>query len=104
MDTTTLLLIIAALLFTLGLLIVLTRTHAVVVLMGVELVFNAANINLIAFNRLYPERMDGQLFVIFAMVIAAAEAALALAILLRVYKHYHTVHLDKIRGLRERFE
>lgn len=102
MDTTSLLLLISALLFGSGLLIALTRTHAIVVLMGVELIFNAANLNLIAFNRLYPERMDGHLFVLFVMVIAAAEAALALAILLRIYKYFKTVHLDKMTTLRER--
>ncbi|MGF1533535.1 MAG: NADH-quinone oxidoreductase subunit NuoK [Bernardetiaceae bacterium] len=101
MDTTQLLLLIAVLLLATGILIVLTRTHAVAVLMGIELMFNAANINLIAFNRLYPDQSSGQLFVIFVLVIAAAEAALALAILLRIYRRYQTVHLDKIRNLRE---
>ncbi|MEM6299144.1 MAG: NADH-quinone oxidoreductase subunit NuoK [Bacteroidota bacterium] len=101
MDATSLLLVIGALLFGVGLLIVLTRTHAIVVLMGVELIFNAANLNLIAFNRLYPDNLSGQWFVLFVMVIAAAEAAVALAILLRLYKQFKTVHLDQMKTLKE---
>jgi len=91
------LLILGAILFCLGMLAVITKRHAIVVLMGIELVFNAANINLIAFNRYQPNLMAGQIFALFVMVIAAAETAVALALVLKVYQYFKTVNLDQIR-------
>jgi NADH-quinone oxidoreductase subunit K len=90
-------LLLGAVLFCLGILAVITKRHAIVVLMGIELIFNAANLNLIAFNRHQPELMQGQVFALFVMIIAAAEAAIALAIILKVYQYFQTVHLDQIR-------
>lgn len=91
---------LGAILFCLGLLTVFTKRHAVVVLMGIELIFNAANLNLIAFNRYDPNLMQGQVFALFVMVIAAAEAALALAIVLRVYAHFRTSRIDELTSLK----
>jgi NADH:ubiquinone oxidoreductase subunit K len=91
------LLLLGALLFSLGLLAVITKRHAIVVLMGVELIFNAANLNLVAFNRYHPQHMAGQVFALFVMVIAAAETAVALAIILKVYQYFQTVNLDQVR-------
>jgi len=91
------LLILGAILFCLGMLAVITKRHAIVVLMGIELIFNAANINLIAFNRYVPNLMAGQIFALFVMVIAAAETAVALALVLKVYQYFKTVNLDQIR-------
>ncbi len=87
-------LIISAALFSLGIMCVLTRKNAVNVLMGVELILNSANINLVAFSRFSAGNLDGQMFAIFVIVIAAAEAAVALAIVLSMYRLIRSVNLD----------
>lgn len=89
-------LFLSAVLFCLGILAVITKRHAIVVLMGIELIFNAANLNLVAFSRYDPVMLQGQLFAMFVMVVAAAEAAVALAIVLRVYQHFQTANLNQI--------
>lgn len=89
----------SAFLFCLGLLIILSKRNMIVVLMGIELLFNAANINLVAFSRYDPELLSGQVFALFVVVIAAAEAALGLAIIIQVYKYYKTSNLDKINKM-----
>lgn len=89
-------LLLGAVLFSIGILAIITKRHAVVVLMGIELIFNAANLNLIAFSRYDSSLLQGQLFALFVMVVAAAEAAVALAIVLRVYQHFKTANLNKI--------
>jgi NADH-quinone oxidoreductase subunit K len=93
-------LVISAALFSLGLMAVLTRKNAVNVLMGVELILNSANINLVAFSRFSSANLDGQLFAIFVIVIAAAEAAVALAIVLSMYRLLKSVNLDKADTLK----
>ena len=92
-------LILAAVLFTLGLIAVITKKNAVTVLMGVELIINAANINFIAFARYLDNDLDGQIFGIFVIVIAAAGAAVALAIVLNIYQSMHSVNLDEANSL-----
>jgi len=95
---------VSALLFSLGLLGVLTRRNAVNVLMGIELILNSANINLVAFSRFstaaLPGALDGQLFAVFVIVIAAAEVAVALAIVLTLYRLRRTPNLDEAKALR----
>ena len=93
-------LIISAALFSLGLMAVLTRKNAVHVLMGVELILNSANINLVAFSRYSAFNMNGQLFAIFVIVVAAAEAAVALAIILSMYRIVKSVNLDRADTLK----
>ena len=93
-------LIISAALFSLGIMAVMTRKNAVNVLMGVELILNSANINLVAFSRFSWMNLDGQLFAVFVIVIAAAEAAVALAIVLSMYRLLKSVDLDKADTLR----
>lgn len=93
-------LILSGLLFSIGLAIVLSRKHIIVVLMGLELMFNAANINLVAFGR-NSTGEEAQLFALFVIVVAAAESAIALAIVLRLYREFKSVELDKIDSLRE---
>lgn len=93
-------LVVSAALFCLGLLAVLTRRNAVHVLMGVELVLNSANVNLVAFSRYAAGNLDGQLFAVFVIVIAAAEAAVALAIVLTLYRLRRTPNLDEADILR----
>lgn len=91
-------LLLSAFLLCAGLLIVLIKKNAVFVLLGIELMLNAANLNLIAFSRFDPS-LDGQVFAIFSVVVAAGEAAIALAILLNIYKTYKTSDLDDLNSL-----
>lgn len=95
-------LVLAALLFSLGLIAVITKRNAVTVLMGIELIINAANINFIAFARYLDKDtspLDGQVFGIFVIIIAAAGAAVALAIVLNVYQRMRSVNLDEADSL-----
>jgi NADH-quinone oxidoreductase subunit K len=91
---------VSAALFSLGLLAVLTRRNAVNVLMGIELILNSANLNLVAFSRYSGGGMSGQLFAVFVIVIAAAEVAVALAIVLTLYRLKRTSNLDEADILR----
>jgi NADH:ubiquinone oxidoreductase subunit K len=88
-------LIVSAALFALGVLAVLTRRNAVNVLMGVELILNSANLNLVAFSRFGPGGLQGQIFAVFVIVIAAAEVAVALAIVLTLYRLRRSPNLDE---------
>jgi len=89
----------SAVLFSLGLGVVVVKRNAIVVLMGVELMLNAANLNLIAFSR-YDPALQGQLFGLFVIIVAAAEAVVALAIVLLVYRWFQTVDLDGVDELK----
>jgi NADH:ubiquinone oxidoreductase subunit K len=93
-------LIVSAALFSLGVLGVLTRRNAVNVLMGVELILNSANLNLVAFSRFGAGNLSGQLFAVFVIVIAAAEVAVALAIILTLYRLRRTPNLDEADTLK----
>jgi NADH-quinone oxidoreductase subunit K len=88
-------LVVSAALFSLGVLAVLTRRNAVNVLMGVELILNSANLNLVAFSRFGPGGLGGQIFAVFVIVIAAAEVAVALAIVLTLYRLRRSPNLDE---------
>ena len=92
-------LVIGAMLFGRGLLAVTTRRTAISVLMGVELILNGANLNLVAFSRFSDSGIDGQVFAVFAFVLAAAEAAVALAIVLNIYRNYQMVNVDRLDSL-----
>ena len=92
-------LVIGAILFCLGILAVVTRRNAIAVLMGVELILNAANVNLVAFSRFSDAGIDGQIFAIFVIILAAAEAAVALAIVLNIYRNYEMVNVDWLDSL-----
>ena len=94
-------LFVSTILFSLGILGVVTRKNAVMVLMGVELILNAANINFIAFAKYGNFGLQGQLIALFVIVLAAAEAAVALAIVLNIYKTFTTVNVDEIDTLKE---
>jgi NADH-quinone oxidoreductase subunit K len=93
-------LLLSAALFSLGIFGVLTRKNAVNVLMGIELILNSANVNLIAFSRYSSHGLDGQMFAVFVIVVAAAEVAVALAIVLTMYRLLKTVSLDQADTLR----
>lgn len=92
-------LVVAAILFSLGILAVSTRRNAISVLMGVELILNAGNINLVAFSKFSDVGISGQLFALFVIILAAAEAAVALAIVLNIYRNHHTVTVDRLHSL-----
>jgi len=95
-------LIFSALLFTIGLAGALTRRNAIIVLIGIELMLNAANLNFIAFWRYgpNPQALTGVIFVIFSLGVAAAEAAVGLALIILIYRHYRTTNLDQINSLK----
>ncbi len=90
-------LIVAAVLFCIGVFGALARRNAVAILMSIELMLNAVNINLVAFWRyLEPDKMTGQAFASFVFVVAAAEAAVGLALVISVYRNRETVDVDNI--------
>jgi NADH:ubiquinone oxidoreductase subunit K len=92
---------VAVLLFGVGLLVVLSRRNAIAVLMGVELMLNAVNVAFVTFDRIYgPERLDGQLFSLFIITVAAAEAVVGLALILAIYRSRATVAVDDLHELR----
>ena len=95
-------LLISALLFSIGLAGALTRRNAILVLVGIELMLNAANLNFIAFWRYgpNPEALTGIMFAIFSIGVAAAEAAVGLALIISIYRHYKTTNLDQIDSMR----
>ncbi len=93
-------LVIAAAMFCCGLYTILTRRNAVALFMGVELLLNAANINFVAFSHYVSRMIGGQIFAIFVIVLAAAEAAVALAIFLRLFATTGTVEIDTADHLR----
>ncbi len=93
-------LLIGAVLFTCGVVCMATRRNAIGVLMGVELVLNGANVNLVAFSRYTTLGIDGQIYSLFIIVLAAAEAALALAIALNFYNNHLTIDVDKASSLK----
>jgi NADH-quinone oxidoreductase subunit K len=101
-------LVLAAFLFVCGLLTILLHRNAIGILMGVELILNGANINLVAFNRfarpmgtpLAGAALDGQVFALFVIVLAAAEAAVALAIFLNFYNNFASIDVEKGQNLK----
>ncbi len=94
-------LIVSTLLFAMGIYAIVTRKNAIMVLMGVELILNAANINFIAFSRFGNFGLQGHLIALFVIVLAAAEAAIALAIVLNIYKTLSTVNVDEVDTLKD---
>jgi NADH:ubiquinone oxidoreductase subunit K len=95
-------LVVAALLFSIGLFVALSRRNAVGVLMGIELMLNAVNLNLIGFARFVesPRPIDGQVFSVFVITIAAAEAAVALGLAVAIYKLRQTIDVDRLNILK----
>ena len=94
-------LFVSTILFSLGIFGIVTRKNAVMVLMVIELILNAANINFVAFARYGNFGFQGQLMALFVIVLAAAEAAIALAIVLNIYKVFSSVNVDEIDRLKE---
>jgi NADH:ubiquinone oxidoreductase subunit K len=95
-------LLLSALLFAIGLAGALMRRNAILVLIGIELMLNAANLNFIAFWRYgpNPEALTGIMFVIFSVGVAAAEAAVGLALIISLYRHIKTTNIDEVNSMR----
>ncbi len=93
-------LVVSALLFSFGLYAVISRRNAIAVLLGVELILNSANINFVAFARYGIFSMEGQIFAIFIIIMAAAEAAIALAIVLNIYNNFSSINVDEVDSMR----
>jgi len=92
---------LAAILFCIGIYGAITRRNAIGVLMAIELMFNAANINFIAFSKfITPTLLTGQVFAIFVIAIAAAEATVGLAIVILIYRHHKEINVDKINVMK----
>jgi NADH-quinone oxidoreductase subunit K len=87
-------LIIGALLFVIGLFLLLTRKNAIMALMGIELMLNAANVNFVGFSH-FRQNIDGQMATLFIIALAAAETAIALAIILILYKQFNTINVEE---------
>ncbi len=94
-------LVVSTILFSLGILGIVSRKNAVMVLMGIELILNSANINFIAFAKFGNFGFQGQIIALFVIILAAAEAAIALAIVLNIYKTFSTVNVDEIDTLKD---
>ena len=94
--------ILSIILFATGIFTVLTKKNVLVMLVGIELIFNAANVNFVAFNQYWIDKgIDGQVMALFVMAIAAAEIALALAIMLKVIKEFKTTNVDEFDTVKD---
>jgi NADH-quinone oxidoreductase subunit K len=93
--------IVSAVLFCIGLFIIVSKKNAIQILIGIELMLNAAILNLVAFGKYDRINNGGQMFALFAIVLAAATTAVALAIILNVYRQYKTINPDKVNQLKD---
>lgn|SRR5687768_1954027 len=93
-------LMLGAFLLTTGLAVIIVKRNAIMMLIGIELMLNASNLNLVAFNQKFPQAMDGQMFAVFVIIVAVCETAVGLAIILRVYRFYQTSIPDQISDLK----
>lgn len=92
---------VSAFLFSFGVYAIVTRKNAVMVLMGIELILNSANINFVAFSKYGNFGLGGQVIALFVIILAAAEAAIGLAIVLNIYKTFSEVNVDEIDKLKD---
>jgi NADH:ubiquinone oxidoreductase subunit K len=92
---------LSAFLFSVGLCVIIIKRNAIMILIGIELMLNASVLNLVAFNRMFPDTIGGQVFALFVIIVAVCETAVGLAIVLRVYKYYQTSVPDEISELKD---
>lgn len=92
---------LGAVLFAAGLMVVIVKRNAIMVLLGIELMLNASNLNMVAFNQLDPGSIDGQMFTLFVIIVAVCEAAVGLAIIFRIYHYYQTSVPDEVSELKD---
>jgi NADH:ubiquinone oxidoreductase subunit K len=89
-------LIVATIMFFIGIYGFLTRRNLITILMSVELILNSVNINFVAFNKfLYPDRLQGHFFSLFVIAVAAAEAAVAIAIIINIYRNFKSINVEE---------
>ena len=93
-------LIISLILFVVGLVLMIARKNIVAILLGIELILNASALNFVAYSRYVTNNLDGHIFSLFIIVIAAAEAAVGLAIVIRFFQIKETIHIDEATQLR----
>lgn len=93
-------LIISLVLFCTGLIVIISRKNMVAILLGIELVLNAAALNFVAYSKFVTNNLDGHIFSLFIIVIAAAESAVGLAIIIRFFQTKETIHIDEATQLR----
>ncbi len=94
-------LVLATIMFFAGVYGFLTRRNLITMLMSVELILNSVNINFLAFNRyLYPHKMDGMFFSIFVIAVAAAEAAVAISIIINIYRRFTTINVEDVNEMK----
>jgi NADH:ubiquinone oxidoreductase subunit K len=93
---------VSVFLFGLGIIMLVTQRNAIRMLMGIELILNAANLNFVAFSRYDAHLLQGQMMALLVMVVAACEMVVALAIIIRLYKFYKTTELNQINQVKEK--
>jgi NADH:ubiquinone oxidoreductase subunit K len=94
-------LVLATIMFFVGVYGFLTRRNLITILMSVELILNSVNINLLAFNRyLYPNKLEGLFFSLFVITVAAAEAAVAIAIIINIYRRFTTINVEDVNEMK----
>lgn len=94
-------LILAAIMFFIGVYGFLTRRNLITILMSVELILNSVNINFMAFNRyLFPHKMEGMFFSLFVIAVAASEAAVAIAIIINIYRRFTTINVEDVNEMK----
>ena len=94
-------LVVASILFVLGIYIVLTRRNAISILLGVELILNSAGLNYVAFSHFSTGNVDGHIYTVFIIMLAASEAAIGLAIVLSIYQLFATIDVEATETLRD---
>ncbi len=94
-------LFVSAILFVFGIFGIVTRKNAIMVLMGLELILNSANINFVAFSKFGGMNIEGHVATIFVIILAAAEAAVALAIVLNIYQNYNHINVDEVSKMKD---
>jgi NADH-quinone oxidoreductase subunit K len=94
-------LVLATVMFFVGIYGFLTRRNLITILMSVELILNSVNINFLAFNRyLYPHKLEGLFFSLFVIAVAAAEAAVAIAIIINIYRRFTTINVEDVHEMK----
>jgi len=93
-------LVISLILFVIGLIVMISRKNIVAILLGIELILNAASLNFVAYSKFVTNNLDGHIFSLFIILVAAAEAAVGLAIVIRFFQLKETVHIDEATQLK----
>lgn len=94
-------LIVSTIMFFVGIYGFITRKNLITILMSIELILNSVNINFVAFNRyLYPNNLDGHFFTLFIIAVAASEAAVAIAIIINIYRHYSSIDVENVEKMK----